>query len=233
MCIKEIISILGVVATFSAVLVALFKDKPRKPKYSLLWKENTPPFCTKSILIDGEEFSAYYCRAIIKNDTNKTLNDVSIYIKELLFKNISSNKYELVPDFVSMNLVWTNTYAMDRSRTVAQHLSPGMEKVFEIGVIAEPRYRSRRKDFQKPQSDEMFLFEMEVEAKTYMKSHLLQKGNYIINIMIFAENAKPISKTIELNFSRTWESIEELISDDNFIKMHDDDKLFQRAVLAR
>jgi hypothetical protein len=203
------------IATFLAVLVALFKEEITK-----IWRrpildgsiELRAPDCHKTEMTffnqrSGEIFAkgdCYYFRIWVENKGNLRAERVQVYASSLLRKH-ADGSYKRVKNFLPMNLKWSHSKQRPEGPEIfAEGISPFMGKHCDLGHIVDPGVRKQTNqtlpDF--PEEETLFVLDLEVFPSTL--SHLIPPGEYRIDLKIAAANAKPVTKTFELNITGEW-----------------------------
>lgn len=214
---RVLVSIISAIITFFAVLVALFKDwfweKIKKPILSVKF-EMGPPFCIKTKAQFSEQqptqHDVYYFRLKIDNEGTQTANRVQVYVNKVSRKHTDDLYYD-ERQFQPMNLKWSNT---NNPAIYVPHILPNMGKFCDLGHIIDPIYRqyySSSLGVTIPGDAATFLFELDIEVPPNTGSHLLKIGEYKIELLIAAENVKPVTKDIILNFRGPWNEVEDIM----------------------
>ena len=202
-------------ATFAAVLAALFKEDFRK-----LWRRAAlevsvkleAPHCHKttiqSIVSTGQfigQWPCYYFRIWVKNSGNLRAEKVQVFASKLLRKHADGSFQEEVR-FLPMNLRWSNPqFPFAPVEIFADGISPGMGKHCDFFHISIPAMRNG--GFAPtlpnvPQTDT--IAELDLEVSPNNLGHLVPPGVYRVELLIAAANARPVSKTLEINLTGRW-----------------------------
>lgn len=213
---QVIISSFSAGFTLLAVLVALFKDwfwgKIKKPILDMKF-EMQPPYCTKTLTLSPmspQPFSSYYFRMKIINTGSQTANRVQVYLNKVSKKHPDERYYE-ERQFQPMNLKWSNPKSQNDPEIYASQILPGMGKFCDLGHIFDPTFRQfylNSPGICIPGDPDPLLFEFELEVQPFTGSHLVKIGEYILELIIAAENAKPMTKKVTLNFYGPWTLVE-------------------------
>jgi len=227
----------GAIATFFAVLVALFKEAylsgRRRAKLSArimlsppdsfkeIWKYRQSP---QSPL---KETTRYMFRIWVSNEGNyDRAENVQVFAKNL--EKLSADRMTFVPmnEFLPMNFVWSNscTSAKPDGETFFEGISPhGMGRHCDLGHITNPVVRV---DLPEEQHTDVPLgrtvFALALEFKSFIKTYLLPQGTYRLEIIIAGVNALPVRKTLEIAITGDWfEDKEKMFRDGVRIKILD------------
>ncbi len=207
------VSLVGVIATFLAVIVALFKEEIvkiwRRPSVDATLDLRAPD-CHKTVMTihnpaKNEVLASdcYYFRMWVKNTGNMPITDVQVFASKLYQRN-SEGRFTKVDDFTPMNFKWSHTHEI-----FAQRISPKMGKHCDMGHIINPQFKPLIGENLPDNPPENTVFAMDLEVKPNTLSHLIGPGSYRLLIKIAADNCAPRSKTIEFSFNGQWHQDEE------------------------
>ena len=113
--------------------------------------------------------------------------------------------YKLDEHFLPMNLCWSHSaVGVDKPEVFAEGISPHMGKHCDLGRILEPNLRKTIGEYPKDTMPENNCLALELEVKPNTRSHLIQVGNYKMEIKIAASNAKPVVKWLEISLKSKW-----------------------------
>jgi hypothetical protein len=134
----------GVLATTSAVVVALFKEEIlRRLKHPELTAsiEAKHPYCIRTPLQESYEGlpwngSRYFLRLWVMNKGNSRAEKVEVFLSQALVQG-TNGSFEPVPKFTPMNLRWSYTDYNDPDIYV-DGISPGMRRLCDFGAISDP-----------------------------------------------------------------------------------------------
>jgi hypothetical protein len=205
--------------TLLAVIVALFKEwfweKIKSPKLDVKFEMHSP-YCTKTLTVNQttpQSFYSYYFRMKIVNEGQRTANRVQIYLNKVSKKHSDGLYYE-EEQFQPMNLKWSNPQKPTDPELYAFQILPGMSKYCDLGHIFDPNFRQfylNSPGICIPGDPDTFLFELELEVQPFTGSHLMKIGEYILELIIAAENSKPLTKRVTLNFFGPWTLAENIM----------------------
>ena len=189
----------GAIATFIAVIVALFKEDIVKfwrcPNLDLRVKLEAPD-CQKIPLqvinqSAGKKFriDSYYLRLWIFNSGRVRVDRVQVFASKLLRQHADS-EFKKEQSFLPMNLKWSHSQLSSKGPEIfAEGISPDMGKHCDLGHIKKA---------------ETTKLELDLEVLPNTGSHILTPGKYRLDIKIAAGNFKPITRTIEINLTGAW-----------------------------
>lgn len=199
----------GVVLTFLAVLVALLKEELQR-----LWRrpvldvsvKTQPPDChigktiysdpkTGSVLGEG---NCYYLRLWVHNKGNLPATNVQVFASRLFFEAVSK-KFIPVDNFLPMNLRWAHTKEIFRDR-----IAPKMGRHCDLGHIADPRLKHIHKETKSDVPDDKTVLFLDLEVSPFTLIHLLQPGNYKLELIIAADNRSPVKKVVKIMHAGNW-----------------------------
>ena len=192
----------GVSATFSAVLVALFKDdilkRLRRPKFKITLKLGQPD-CNKSYIKYLNHFiPSFYFRLEIENVGKTRAEKVQVFGSKLERKN-DKGEYEVVDKFLPMNFKWSYT-----GEIFADGISPKLRKHCDFFHIVEPPWQERYYRDQQNIGVTPVVWELDVEAKSFTGNHILRPGVYRVSLTVAAANCAPTEVVVEVGYEGKW-----------------------------
>ncbi len=194
--------------TLILAAVAVFQQTIRnwfyKPKLKVSIKTE-PPDCHAVPLTrtdDGTFLAdAVYLRIWVENEGNDTAKNVEVFAKELRRKR-AEGKWERVSAFPSMNLKWSHVGLF-----FFPIIAPDMGKHCDIGHIVDPARRTLLPNEVAPklnlESDQTSLTFDLISAPNH-KGHIIGPGEYELDILVAAENAKPRKETLAIRLTGKW-----------------------------
>ncbi len=205
----------GAIATFLAVLVALFKDELlhwwRKPELRVSI-ELASPDCEKTTLtyqaqkIPITQISAecYYLRIWVKNVGKTRAEQVQVFAAKLSRRN-ADGSFKEVEHFLPMNLRWAHAQQGARGPEIfAEGISPKMGKHCDLGHVIDPKFR-KDLGYDLPTlaaDDTVLALDLEVQPNTL--SHLVEPGVYRLELRVAAGNCLPVNHTLEITITGKW-----------------------------
>jgi len=197
----------GLVAFGTLVLaaVAVFQDTIRGwfycPRFRVSSKTE-PPDCVAVPFKANGAFVAdsIYLGLLVENVGNVTAREVEVYANSLQ-RQRADGGWDKVPTFPPMNLKWAHLNTM-----YFRSIAPGTGKRCNIGHIVDPSCRERlnedvpRLNLTNQQTSLAF----EVVAVPYHKGHIVGPGVYRLEILVAAENTRPVCRTVEILVRGEW-----------------------------
>lgn len=200
--------------TLLLAVVAAFQDKIRawitQPRLEVT-VVNGPPNCHKiplsgfgaRTMLGARPVTAesYYFRIRVKNSGANRAEHVEVYAAELM-KRQADGAFKKVDSFLPMNLLWAHV-----NESFLPAISPGMEKLCNLGHVIKPSERSQFAGEDNPAlgvTDERVVFSFDLEVKPNTLSHLIAPGVYQVRLLVAAANAEPVEKTMEINLTGDW-----------------------------
>jgi hypothetical protein len=211
---------LGAVATFGAVLVALFKDEflrhLRRPKLTVRIKPE-PPDCLlvpsavvynqTGILWTGR---IYYVRLWIENVGKGRVEQVQVFVSTL-FKENANGAFSPVAEFEPMNLRWANSRDPNNPEIFAPGISRDFGKHCDLCSISDP---ANPTDSLKGHEGQC-VANLQLEVVPNGDRHRLPPGNYVVEVRVGAANAGPVTTYVRLNIKGPWSPDQETMFREN------------------
>jgi hypothetical protein len=205
----------GAVATFIAVVVALFKEDLRR-----WWRRPVlqaslrlaAPDCHKTELLAVQpqsgkalgKWPCYYFRLWVENSGNLRAEQVQVYASRLLRKHADGGFREDTR-FLPMNLKWAHAQQRFGGREIfAEGISPKMGKHCDLGHIAHPAMRAQTGQTLPDVAADATIMELDIEVAPLTRSHLIPPGIYRLELRLAAANSTPVTKTLELTLTGQW-----------------------------
>ena len=196
--------------TLVLATVAIFQETIRgwfyRPRFHVSIKTE-PPDCVSVPLTEQDGTfvaDSIYLRVWVENVGNATAKNVEVYAKGLRRRR-ADGTWEHVTTFPPMNLKWANIGAI-----YFPSIAPKMGKHCDVGHIVDP---SRRhlvgEDAPKlALTNQQTSLAFDLMVAPNHKGHIIGPGDYQLDILVAAENAHPISRTIAISLRGTWETDE-------------------------
>lgn len=221
--VEAIGTLLGVLVTSLAVIVALFGEAIRawfrRPRLRILPTESGPPDLVKiptkrenQLLVPQKsgpphlvktttaEADTYYLRVRVKNFGKVRAENVEVFAARLFRQ--SDGNFQEVPDFLPMTLKWAHR------GPVLPDLSPESYRYCSVTGIFDPEKRSMfpAQEDQRWSQDlrEKTLLSFSVRAQTNDKGYLQPPGIYHLELELTAANARSRSAKLEIMLSGDW-----------------------------
>lgn len=187
------------VGTFSAAIVALFKERFIARIWHPLLEPRilqSPPDCHTT---KRGVFHAYWFCIWIENKGTTRAEKVQVYAAEL-GREQANGEYRAEDRFLPMYLTWAAQDNMPE-RTVAAGISPKMGQHCNLGSIVHPTAPWRIQTLI-PANETWLELALQFEANAYF--HIWGKGTYRLKIQIVAANAEPVTWIIQITIKGTW-----------------------------
>jgi hypothetical protein len=171
-----------------------------------------PPDCIAVPLTipDGSVLAnGFYFRLWVQNIGNATARNVEVYATELLRRHADAS-WRRISEFPPMNLKWANVHLLYFPMIVK-----GMGKHCDVGHIVDParrgdpRIREENPRLGLNQQQPSLAFDL-IAAPNH-KGHIIGPGEYQLKIIIAAENARSIRKTLSISLHGVWDEDEEMM----------------------
>lgn len=185
--------------------VAVFQETIRswfyRPDFAVTIR-CAPPDCIWVPIRDSQTVgtiaNAIYLRLWVKNRGNVTARNAEVYAEELCRQRVDGG-WERVQAFPPMNLRWANLDLM-----YFPSISPGMGKHCDLGHIVDPprRYAVGEQHPAIPNEQTALAFDLMV-APSHL-GHIVGPGLYRLDVVVAAENARPLRKTVEILLPVAW-----------------------------
>lgn len=198
--------------TLVLAAVAVFQDTIRgwfyKPSLHISIK-TVPPDCSAVPLTkpDGTFVSdCVYFRLWVKNIGNSTAKNVEVYANDLQRKR-ADGTWERVSTFPPMNFKWANIVGIG---FYFPNIAPGMGKHCDIGHIVDPSKRHDLNEYA-PKLDltyQQTSLTFDLISAPNHKGHIIGPGDYRLEVLVAAENARPITRTIAISLKGIWDADE-------------------------
>lgn len=202
---------LVVVGTLVLATVAVFQETIRGWFYHPGFKVSTmtePPDCVAVPFTapDGTFIAdSLYLRLWVENVGNATAKNAEVYAKELR-RQRADGTWERVGAFPPMNLRWANLSGGIYFPSIA----PGMGKHCDVGHIADPARRHLLREdapgLALTARQTSLAFDLMVAPNH--RGHIIGPGEYQLDILVAAENARPVKRTIVISLRGTWDADE-------------------------
>jgi hypothetical protein len=200
----------GAVATSAAVVVALFKDQLlhrfRKPKLAIRISPE-PPDCVFSPMRarDGHgkvvwTGKAYWLRLWVQNGGKEPAKEVQVFVSKL-HKWGANNKYNPVREFMPMNLRWSNGRDWSNPEVFASRITrKPIGKHCDLCSISDPANPMDQFEGFKGRC----VGSLTLEVQPGSGIHRLPPEDYLIELIVAASNADPVSAYLKLNIKGPW-----------------------------
>lgn len=197
---------LMVIGTLVLAAVAVWQDTIRgwlyRPRFRIS-SSTEPPDCAAVPFTRADgSFIAHsvYLGLWVENVGSATATNAEVYASGLQRRR-ADGAWERVAVFPPMNLKWAHLNSM-----YFPSIAPGMGKHCNIGHIVDPACRHLLNE-DAPRlnlTDQQTSLAFEVFAVPNHKGHIVGPGEYRLELLIAAENARPLRRTIEVSLEGKW-----------------------------
>lgn len=191
------------IGTLVLAAVAVFQESIRRwfyrPKFHVSIKTEPPDCISIPFFTANGTFVAnsVYLRLWVENSGNATARNVEIFANDSRRKR-ADGSWEKVTTFPPMNLKWANI-----GQIYFPSIAPKMGKHCDIGHIVDPTSRHLLNEdspkLQLTREQTSLAFDLMVSPNN--KSHIIGPGKYELDILVAAENARPVKFTISIFLS--------------------------------
>jgi hypothetical protein len=198
------------VGTLVLAAVAIFQETIRgwfyHPGFQVSIKTEPPdcvavPFTKR----DGTFVAdSIYLRLWVVNVGNATAKNAEVYAQELS-RQRADGSWERVGAFPPMNLKWANVGTI-----YFPSIAPEMGKHCDVGHIVDPARRHLLHE-DAPRlalTDQQTSLAFDLIAAPNHRGHIVGPGEYRLEILIAAENVRPLKRTIAISLRGTWDTDE-------------------------
>jgi len=144
--------------------------------------------------------TAFYLRLWVENVGNTTARQVEVYAKELRRK-LADGRWQRVDAFPPMNLKWSDVGGLYFARIAAK-----MGKHCDLGHIVDPARRSviNENAARLALNDQQTSLTFDLIAQPNHKGHIIGPGEYELDLLVAADNARPSSHTVTISLPGRW-----------------------------
>jgi hypothetical protein len=191
--------VLAAVAVFQRTIVGWFY----RPLLTVRIR-STPPDCHAVPWVNRTTgafvANVIYLRIWVENTGNTPARSVEVYARELRMRR-ADGQWEVVRDFLPMNLAWSHIGGLSFPLVVNE-----MGKHCDLGHIVDPAQRALTDD-ENPRlglSPQECSLAFDLVAHSTHKGHVVGPGEYQLDIIVAAENARPLTRTVEITLRGPW-----------------------------
>jgi len=195
--------LLGALATFLAVLVALFREsfflRWRRSKLSVTIKAEPPDsHKTEFRFSDGTVVPSYVFRLWVVNSGKTTAERVQVFARRLSRRH-ANGEFRNETRFLPMNLLWSHGVGV-----TLEGLARGMGHHCDLGYIFPPDSVNPniRRPARIPQSKTCL--QLETEVRPFTGTSHLEPGIYHLELRAAGANTRPIDVVIEISLDGGW-----------------------------
>jgi hypothetical protein len=207
----------GAVATFGAVLVALFKDPIRglwnKPKLKVTCTTEDPETVrVQTTTWQGRWFGApgggggrwdgysYFVRIKVENKGRTRAEKVQVGAMKLARQSADRKSFATVPTTLPFNMRWSNS--PPTAATVLDGISRNMWAFCDIVSFFHPGNPYQRRPADANPAETVGKLELEFDLPS--EWHLLAPGTYQLTLRIGGANVAPIDRIVEFAHDGKW-----------------------------
>jgi hypothetical protein len=194
------------VGTLIVAAVAVFQEPIRslfyRPRFRPSIKTEPPDCVMVPFNIDGTFVAnAVYLRLWVKNFGSATAKNAEVYARALR-RQRADGEWERIGTFPPMNFKWAYLGIIYFPGGIA----PEMGKHCDIGHITDPARRHILNE-DAPSlglSDQQTSLAFDLMAAPSNRTHIVGPGEYQLDILVAAENVRPIKRTIAISVRGAW-----------------------------
>ena len=194
--------------TFSAVMVALFKDDyVRRRDRPILKATIRPSFpdCAPAVIYTQAlaRADAYYIRLWVENVGKNRAEDVQVYVANLYQRDTAKGSFQRVDTFLPMNLSWAHSQPKERE-IFAEGIASKMGRHCDVGHVVKPQ---DGEPFGVSHTDAVMgicHLMLDLEAPPATGSYMLAAGTYRLELWIAGSNAERITEFVQIKVDGRW-----------------------------
>ncbi|MBI3615927.1 MAG: hypothetical protein HY211_05350 [Candidatus Omnitrophica bacterium] len=195
-----------VLGTLILAATAVFQETIRgwfyHPRFQVSIKTEPPDCVAVPVTLTDGTFVAdsVYLRLWVENIGNATAKNAEVYAKELRRKR-ADDTWERIDVFPPMNLKWANIGII-----YFPNIPPGMGKHCDVGHIVDPARRDRLRENAPRLAliNQQTSLAFDLMVAPNHRGHIIGPGEYQLDILVAAENARPIKETIAIDLPGAW-----------------------------
>jgi hypothetical protein len=196
--------------TLVLAAVAVFQQTIRSwlyaPEFRVSAKTEPPDCVAVPFTLQDGTFVAdsVYLRIWVENTGNVTARNVEVYARDLRRRR-ADGTWERVGSFPPMNLKWANVGGI-----YFPSIAPDMGKHCDVGHIVDPARRNLLPEDPRgvDPTDRRAHVAFDLMAAPNHRGHIVGPGEYHLEVVVAAENARPITRTIAISLRGTWDADE-------------------------
>lgn len=198
------------VGTLVLAAVAVFQETIRGWFYHPVFQvsiKTEPPDCVAVPFTasDGTFLAdSVHLRLWVENTGNVTAKNAEVYAKELR-RQRADGTWERVGAFPPMNLKWANVGTI-----YFPSIAPEMGKHCDVAHIVDPARRHLLYE-DAPRlalTDQQASLAFNLMVAPNHRGHIIGPGEYRLDILVAAENVRPIRRTIAISLRGIWDADE-------------------------
>jgi hypothetical protein len=198
------------VGTLVLAAVAVFQETIRgwfyHPEFEVSIKTESPDCVAVPFTKPDGTFVAdsIYLRLWVENVGNATAKNVEVYARELR-RQRAEGTWERVGAFPPMNLKWANIGTI-----YFQSIAPEMGKHCDLGHIVDPVGRPLLGE-EAPKlalTNQQTSLAFDLMVAPNHRGHIIGPGDYQLDILVSAENVRPIKRIVAISLRGKWDADE-------------------------
>jgi len=196
--------------TLVLAAVAVFQETIRgwfyRPAFRISVKTE-PPDCV-AVPFTGPDgtfvANSIYVRLWVENIGNATAKNAEVYAKELR-RQRAEGTWARVDAFPPMNLAWSNGHIM-----YFPIIAPEMGRHCDVGHIVDParRHLLREDAPRLALTSQQASLAFDLTVVPNHRGHIIGPGEYQLDILVAAENVRPIKRTVAISLPGMWDADE-------------------------
>ncbi len=198
------------IGTLILAFVAIFQETIRGWVYRPAFRVSTntqPPDCIAVPFTgnDGDLLAhTVHLRIWVENVGNATAMNAEVYAK-VLRRQRADGTWERVGAFPPMNLSWSDIGGIYFSR-----IAPEMGKHCDIAHVTDPARRQLVREDAPALglSDQQCSLVFNLITRPNHRGHIVGPGKYQLDILVAADNVRPLKKTIAISLAGPWDANE-------------------------
>jgi len=197
--------------TLVLAAVAVFQETVRgwfyRPAFGVSIRTE-PPDCVAVPLTNTTDgtfvANCVYLRLWVENIGNATAKNAEVYAKELR-RQRADGTWERLSSFPSMNLRWADYHWL-----YFPSIAPEMGKHCDLGHIVDParRHLANEDSPRLNLTDQQSSLAFDVMVVPNHRGHIIGPGQYQLDILIAAENVRPIKRIVTISLPGIWDADE-------------------------
>ena len=192
--------------TLILAATAVFQETIRgwfyRPRFNASIKTEAPDCVAVDFTKPDGTFVAHsiYLRLWVENVGNATAVNAEVFARNLR-RQRADRSWEGVTTFLPMNLKWSNI-----GQVYFPRIAPEMGKHCDLGHIVDPMQRHMlREDAPRlALTTQQTSLSFDVVWPSNQRGHIIGPGDYRIDLLIAAENARPITITVSIALRGFW-----------------------------
>jgi hypothetical protein len=195
------------VGTLALAAVAIFQQTIRSWFYRPVFQvsiKTEPPDCVAVPFTraDGTFVAnSVYLGLWVENTGNATAKNAEVYAKELR-RQRADGTWERLSAFPPMNLRWAHI-----GQIYFPRIAPDMGKHCDLGHIVDPALRHLLNE-DAPRlglTNQQASLAFDLMVAPNHRGHIIGPGEYQLDILVAAENARPIKRMVTIFLRGTWD----------------------------